>query len=186
MHPLPPQIEVAIGKTHVLGIFGFAVDRKRQRRRPGPYLELGNDELDFTGVELGVYRIGGTGGDPTGHSHHAFKAQRVRGWEQRRGHVDDALGDPVMVAQIDKEQLTVIAFAVHPTRKPGRPTGVGKAQRSAGVGPVDVHSDRGPASGSTGPEHGMERQRLSRRAPISQGSARSTIHVGSGRWLLDV
>ena len=66
---------------------------------------------------------------------------RVDRGEQRRRRVDHALGDAVMVAQIDEQQLAVVALAVHPARQPGRAAGVGGAERAAGMGAIGVHGE---------------------------------------------
>src|SRR6267378_36959 len=56
-----------------------------------------------------------------------------------------------MVAQIDKEQLAVVALAVDPPRQPGLPTGISKPQRSASVGPIRVvHRGRFRAASRSG------------------------------------
>ena len=56
-----------------------------------------------------------------------------------------------MVAQIDKQQLPVVALAVHPTRQPRRLARIGETQRSAIVGSISVHHGR---SCSRRREHG--------------------------------
>jgi hypothetical protein len=47
-----------------------------------------------------------------------------------------------MVAQIDKEELPVVALAMHPAGQPRRLAGIGQAQGSASVGSVGVHQGR--------------------------------------------
>jgi hypothetical protein len=47
-----------------------------------------------------------------------------------------------MVAQIDKEELPMIAFAVHPPGQPRRLARIGQAQGSASVGSVGVHQGK--------------------------------------------
>ena len=142
MHPLAPQIEKAIGKAHVLRIFGLGIDRKRQRLGLREDLYVGDGELDLAGVELGVDRIGRAGGDPPGHRDHAFEPQRVRRREERRRDIDHALRDAVMIAQIDKKELSMIALAMHPPGQPRRLAGIGQAQGSASVGSVGVHQGK--------------------------------------------
>ena len=139
VHLLAPQIEKAVGEAHLLGVFGIAVDRERQRQGLRLDFDRGDHELDLAGIEPGVDGVGRTGGDPPGHRRHTFQAQRVGGWEQRRGGVDHALGDAVVIAQIDKQQMAVIALAVDPPRQPGRTPRIGEAQRGAGMGAIGVH-----------------------------------------------
>ena len=54
----------------------------------------------------------------------------------RVGRVDDDLGDPVAVAEVEEDQLAVVAAAVDPAREACRRAGVGRAQGAAGVRPV--------------------------------------------------
>ncbi len=51
-----------------------------------------------------------------------------------------------MVAQVDKQELAVVALAVHPAREAGGDAGIREAQRATGVGTISVHQgfrDRG-------------------------------------------
>jgi hypothetical protein len=77
-----------------------------------------------------------------------------------------------MIAQIDKEQVAVITFAVDPPRQTGRPSRIGEAQRSAGMGSIGVHLRLVRRGVYSEPVHGMERRRLSRQAPRTVGQQR--------------
>jgi hypothetical protein len=74
------------------------------------------------------------------------------------------LGNAVVIPQIDKQELAVVAFAMHPSRQPGWPTRIGKAERSAGMGPIGVHREE-IRNYIQKAEHGMEELRLSSRSP---------------------
>ena len=50
-----------------------------------------------------------------------------------------------MVAQIDEEQMPVVALSVHPARKADRLTDVAGAQLGAIVGTIGVHIGSGSA-----------------------------------------
>ena len=63
------------------------------------------------------------------------------------GLVDDDLGDPVAVAEVEEDQLAVVAAAVDPARQTGRDPGVGGPEGAAGMGPVGRRQQRGGASG---------------------------------------
>ena len=116
MHMLAPQIEEAIGEPHVLGIVGVAVDRERQRLGDRLHRQFGDHQLDLAGRQLRIDRVGRAGDDLAGDGDDAFEPQRVDRGEERRRHVDDALRDAVMIAQIDEQQLAVVALAVDPAR----------------------------------------------------------------------
>jgi hypothetical protein len=51
------------------------------------------------------------------------------------GPIDDDLGDPVPVAQVEEDQVAVVAPAMDPARQPGDGPRVGGSQRAAGMGP---------------------------------------------------
>ncbi len=145
---LAAQIEETVGEAHLLGVFGFAVDRKGQWLRGRQQFERGDHQLNFPGCQAGVDRILGALDDPPGQRHDALEPKRVNLAKQSRRHVDHALGDAVVVAQIDEQELAVVALPVHPAREAGGDPGVRKAQRAAGVGTIGVHQ-RHPARGRT-------------------------------------
>src|SRR5262249_51342792 len=128
----------------------LGVDRKRQRLGLRLNLDLGDDQLHLAGIELGVDRVDRPRGDLSRQRDHAFQPQSVGDGKQRRGHVDDALGDAVMISQIAEEKLAVVTLAMEPPRKAGGATRIGKAQRCASVGPVGVHRGKSiPWAGNT-------------------------------------
>ena len=49
-----------------------------------------------------------------------------------------------MVAQIDEQQLAVIALAVYPAGQPRGLPRIGEAQRAAGMAAIGVHVETGP------------------------------------------
>ena len=59
VHLFTPQIEKAISKSHVLGIVGLGVDRKRQQLCCRLNLEFGNNQLHLSGIEPRVDCVGG-------------------------------------------------------------------------------------------------------------------------------
>jgi hypothetical protein len=70
-----------------------------------------------------------------------------------------------MVAQINEQQLAVIALSVHPARQPGGNAGLAKAERATVMGAIGVHQKH-PGQGKARGEHGTDRSRLSRNPPI--------------------
>ena len=140
MNPLAPQIEKPVGEPHLLGIFGLGVDRERQRlgfrldfelpRSPARPRRWSSFGLTVS-AERAVTR-------PVTVTTLSRRSPSAVG-EQRRGGVDHALREPVMVAQIDEQQMAVVALAVDPARQPGRVSGIGKAQLPAGMAPISMH-----------------------------------------------
>src|SRR5262249_14906845 len=69
-----------------------------------------------------------------------FQARKVG--VGRRHH---ALGEPVMVAQVDEKQAAKVALAVDPAGKTGLIAHVLRTQLAAGMRPVGVHGGKTPA-----------------------------------------
>jgi hypothetical protein len=161
---LPPQIEKAVGQPHVFRVFGVGVDREGQRLGHRLHLERVDDQLDLAGRQARVDRVLDALRDAPGHRHDAFKAQCLGSREQRRRHVDDALRDAVMVAQIDKQELAVIALPVHPAGETRALARIAQAQRAASMGAISVHQN-GSGAGAKARRQRMDRRLLSRNAP---------------------
>ena len=53
--------------------------------------------------------------------------------------IGHALGDAVMVAQVDEQQAAMVADAMAPARQPRLAADIGRAQRAAGMGAIAVH-----------------------------------------------
>jgi hypothetical protein len=49
------------------------------------------------------------------------------------------LRDAVVIAQVDEQQIAVIALAVDPAGEPHRRAGIGKAELAAVMGSISVH-----------------------------------------------
>src|SRR6185437_5909443 len=126
----------------------LGVDRERQRLGLGENLERRDLHLDLAGRQLGIDRLGRAPNHLAADRDHAFELQRVDLLEERRGDVDDALRDAVMIAQIDEEKLAVIALPVDPAGKAGFGSGGRKAQRAACRGSVRVHGAQKAWSGT--------------------------------------
>ena len=111
------------------------VDVERRGLRLGQDLDVGRLELDGAGRQLRVLGAGQPlrdrprdrddelGADPAG--------RRVG--LGRVGLVDDDLGDPVAVAQVEEDQLAVVAPAVDPAGQPRGRAGVAETELAAGV-----------------------------------------------------
>ncbi len=155
VHPLAPEVEKAVREAHLLRVLGVAVDRERQRLGGRQQFVGVDDQLDFAGRQVRVDRLRRPLDDRAGERHDAFEPQPVHLGKQRRRHVDHALRDAVMVAQIDEQQLAVVALAVHPAGEAGRHARVVEAKGAASMGAIGVHR-QGPAhsSGKRGTRHG--------------------------------
>ena len=136
---LAPEVEEAIAQPRLLRVLGVARDLERKRLRHGLDRELGNLELDLPGGELRVDRVGRARYDRAGDRDHALELECRGGREGRAAAGEHALRDPVVVPEVDEEEVPVVALPVDPAREPrGAPRVLGP-QLAAGVGPAAMH-----------------------------------------------
>ena len=111
---LPAQVEETVLKPYVLRIFLIAKHRHRQFAGRPQYLDLADIELDHAGRQFRIIGAGRTAADLAVDPHHPFRAKLFGVLERRRIRVGDALGQAVMVAQIDKQHAAMVADAMAP------------------------------------------------------------------------
>ena len=116
---LPPQVDEAVLQADVLGEAFLAGDLHRQHLGGGLHHQLGDAQFDLAGRQPGVDRAGLAHHDRAGDGDHAFRAHRVGRGEGRGAGGEHALGDAVMVAQVDEQQAAVVALGMHPAREAG-------------------------------------------------------------------
>ena len=136
LHPLPPQVQVAIAQPQEVFHLRLLVDVEGRR--------LGGVE-DGGGGRLHLHLAGGQvavlGARPAAHHlalhlDHVLGAHLVGGGIGLLGllRVEHHLGDAVAVAQVDEDQRAVVAAAVHPARQAHLLALVLGAQLAAAVG----------------------------------------------------
>ena len=139
LHRLAPQVEEAKAQAGVLRIVALGVDLERQLLRRGLDDQGVGDHLDLAGRQVGVDRIGAARDQVAGHGEHALQAHVLRVRKERMLGLKHDLGDAVVVAQIDEQQLPVIALAVHPAGQAHRLADLVGAQLAAVVGAIGMH-----------------------------------------------
>ena len=144
------QVEEAVAQAHVLR--EPLVARHLHRQHVGGRLhgQVGDPQLDLAG---GQPRVDGAGLAPDHLPVTVMtlsSAQRVGGGEGRGAGGEHALGQAVMVAQVDEQQTAMVALAMHPAGQASRRPGVGGTQRAAGMGAVGVHGAGPVCKGLTG------------------------------------
>src|SRR5690606_6437384 len=87
---------------------------------------------------VGVDRLGRALLDLTVDADHPFRAYLLDRLESRAVRVGDALGDAVVIAQVDEQQTAVVAHSVHPARQSGSLADIGLAQAPTGLRAVAV------------------------------------------------
>ena len=145
---LAPDVEVAVAEPQRLVDRGLGVvDVERRRLRLVEDLEPARLELDLAGRQLRVLGPGQPqrdlaldGDDELGRG----PGSRPRAPRGRPAGVDHDLGDAVPVAEVEEDQLPVVAPAVDPARRGWPPTRRREARRSPQVW---VRYGRGEARG---------------------------------------
>ena len=112
---LAPEVEEAVLEPRVLGIGLVAEHRQRQVAGRAEHLDLAHVDLDQAGRHLGVFRARRDACAPFAvDAHDEFRAQLLGVLEGRRIRIDHALGDAVMIAQVDEQHAAVVADAMAP------------------------------------------------------------------------
>ena len=136
---LAAQIEEAVGEPQILAGILIAVDLERQHLGRGLQLIGLDAQLDLAGRKLRIDRLGRARHEPAGEGDDAFHPHRFDLAEERARGIDDALRDAVVIAQVDEQQIAVIALAVDPAGEAHRAAGIGKAELAAVMGSIGVH-----------------------------------------------
>ena len=139
---LAPEVEEAVAQARLLGEFGVAVDLERQGLRRRLHGELIDRQLDLAGRQPRIDRARRARYDLPGHRDHALEAQRFGGLEQWARAVEHALRDSVVVPDVEKQQVAVIALPVEPAGQSNRATHVLAPQLAARVGAKAMHRRR--------------------------------------------
>ena len=149
---LAPEIEEPVPEPRILRVWLVAEHRQRQIAGRPQNLDLAEVSLDEAGRHFGVFRAWRALAHLAVNANHEFRAQLLRFAESGRIRIDHALGDPVVVAQIDEQQAAVIADAVAPAGKANVGSLFGEGQGAAGMGAVAMHDYRSFfASGGVAP-----------------------------------
>ena len=114
---LAAQIEKAVLEPDLFRIFLLAEDRHRQFRRGAEHLDFVDIDLDLPGRQFGIFSARRTLAHLAVDAHDPFRAQRLGQLESLAVRVGNDLGQPIMVAQVNKKNAAVIADAMTPARK---------------------------------------------------------------------
>ena len=169
---LAAQVEVAVLEPERLVDLGVGiVDVERRRLRLVEDLDAGRLDLDLAGRELRVLGARQALRDGPDDGHHELgphEAARLVGG-RCIGPVDDHLGDPVPVPEVEEDQAALVAPAVHPAGQSDLAPGVGRAQLAARVRAVGAREQARVGRSGHGP--GMVFGAVSRAAACSSGAA---------------
>src|SRR5436309_1026298 len=133
---LPPEVEEAVAEARLLRILGGAADLDRQGLGDREGFEVLDGELDLPRGKLGVHGLGRAGHHRPGHRDDALETEPFGRPQVRARSLENALGQTVVVAEVDEQKAAVVALPVDPAREPRRRARVRRPELAARVGPV--------------------------------------------------
>ena len=140
LHLGAAQVDVAIFEADFFVLDGFFGGRERRQARVVEDEQLGGFDLDFAGGHLGVDGVGvaqadlADGGDDVLGPHLLALGVAVG----RELFVENDLGDAGAVAQVEEDEIAVVAAAVDPAHQDHLFAGVGGAQFAAEMRPFEI------------------------------------------------
>ncbi len=187
MQLLAAQIEEAVAQPHVFWIILLAEHGHRQFGGGSQNLDSGDIDFDEAGRHFRIFGARGASPNRAVDQHDPFRTKLFGLIESWRIRIHHALGNAIVIAQIDEQHAAMIANAMAPAGKTNRFAGLHLAKAAAAMGTIAVHymvtSKRkriGRACGLRQPRgepHG--RRRLSRRGcegvPVRPWNAREPI-----------
>ena len=142
MQALAAKIEEAVFEARLLRIVGLAEHRQRQLLGLGQDLDRPHPDLDLSRRQMRVDRLGRARHHLAVDAHHPFRLQPLGVGEGRRFRVHHALGNAVMVAEIDEQKAAMVAHAVDPAREPDGRSDILFPQLAAGFSAIRVHHSK--------------------------------------------
>ena len=110
----PAQVEVAVGQAQVFVDVVVGIDLQRHLLGCRLYLGVVDVDLDLAGGELVVHGLIIALHNATGQRDHRFEFDPAQGFIVRAALQHHALGDTVVIAQVDEQRASVLAAAVDP------------------------------------------------------------------------
>ena len=138
VQPLAAQIQEAIGQPRLFRIIQIAEHRQRQFLRL-PCIAASSMRISTSPVGRSLFTVSGERATtlPVNVTTHSERALSAR--ERRRIRLDHALGDAIMVAQVDEHQPAMVAPAVDPAGQPDGLSDIVLAKLAASMGAIGVH-----------------------------------------------
>ena len=110
------------------------------------HLDVAHQDLDLAGGQARVDRLGGARHDVAADGDHELGAQRLGDGVRlrRHGRVEHQLDDAAAVAQVDEDELAVVAAAGDPAGEPHRRADVARLRSSPGYALRQSHAGAAP------------------------------------------
>ena len=132
-HSSAAYVEIAVFHADVVAAVGVVFDSERRHLAGIQHFELGSDNLDVAGGEVGV--LGRTLGHLALYLHHELAAQMVGGLGESRvgAVVEHYLSYAVTVAEVNESHTSHLTAALYPTCQRHLLINIGDTEFSAGV-----------------------------------------------------
>ena len=143
VQPLAAQIEEAVFEPRLFGIFEYRRTPAAAIPAPGSAPSTSSMRISTSPVGRSVFTVSGVRATTLPVSVSTHSGARLVGFgEGGLVRLDHALGDAVMVAQVDEQQPAMVAPAIDPAGQPHRLADMLLAQLAAGVGAIGVHVEK--------------------------------------------
>ena len=129
----PAQIEIAILQPGLLGDVLILGNRERRRLRLVEHAHFPGAHLDLARRQRQVHRVGRPALDLADHGDDKLGPHPLDPLQQRIVALDNHLGQAVAIADVDEQQRTEIADAMHPPEEHGLLADIGRTKRTAGM-----------------------------------------------------
>ncbi len=133
LHARPAQVDVAVLEPRLFGDLDLVGDHERRRLRFVQQTDLGRADLDLPRRDLRVDGFLGAVLDAAADGHDELRSQPLRVREQRVVVARHNLGDTIPVAEVDEDERSQVAHAVHPAEQHDVLADVLRPQGPAGV-----------------------------------------------------
>jgi hypothetical protein len=131
LHAWAAQIEIAVFEPQIFVHAFINVDRKRRHARAIQDFEALDRDLDVTRRQARILGAGRAASNGAAHAKHVFVAQVLRFREAGVLRIEDDLRNPLVVANVDEDQASMVAAPIDPAVELDLPAFVGGAQHAA-------------------------------------------------------
>ncbi len=133
MDLLAAQVEEAIAQPLIFRNLLVAGHLKRQRLGRRENLDRLDVDFDPAGRQRRIDVLFRAPSHLAGDADDAFRTHRLGAGKRRRALCEHALRDAVVIAQVDEQQLSVVALAMHPAGQLDRLADVLRSKNGAGM-----------------------------------------------------
>src|SRR5690242_18029506 len=110
------QIEEPVFQPDLFRVILLPEYRHRQLVRRPEHFDLVDVDFDLTGMQFRIFRAGWASAHLAVNTYNPYRSQGLGELERLAVGIGHDLSEPVVVAQIDKQDPTMIAYAMTPPR----------------------------------------------------------------------